>query len=220
MTPTKPEARGAYRSPGSTYRIQFSPAFRFADAYDLVPYLRELGITDLYASPRSKARRGSSHGYDVADAGRINSELGTEEEFEQLVQRLKQYQMEMLLDIVPNHMAASVENPYWQDLLENGRASVHADFFDIDWAPATSKAAYLQQNRILLPMLGDLYGNVLTRREIVLKYDENGFFARYYEHRLPLAPKSYLNILKPSFTVLRESLSQEAQQQQFARAVE
>ncbi len=209
-----------YRTPSSTYRIQFSPSFRFTDAYDLVPYLRELGITDLYASPRSKARRGSSHGYDVADAGRINSELGTEEEFEQLVQRLKQYQMEMLLDIVPNHMAASVENPYWQDLLENGRASVFADFFDIDWHPATSKAEFLQNNRILLPILGDLYGNVLTRREITLKYDENGFFARYYDHRLPLAPKSYLHILRPAFEVLRDALPQTAQRDQLVRAVE
>lgn len=209
-----------YRTPSSTYRIQFSSSFRFADAHALVPYLRELGISDLYASPRSKARRGSSHGYDVADAGRINSELGTEEEFEQLVQRLKQYQMEMLLDIVPNHMAASVENPYWQDVLENGRASVFADFFDIDWHPATSKAAFLQSNRILLPILGDLYGNVLTRREIVLKYDENGFFARYYDHRLPLAPKSYLHILRPAAEALREALPQSVQQDQFARAVE
>ncbi len=219
MKPMEQEPITTYRKPGSTYRIQFSPTFRFADAYDLVPYLRELGITDLYASPRSKARRGSSHGYDVADAGRINSELGTEEEFEHLVNRLKQYQMEMLLDIVPNHMAASVENPFWQDVLENGRASVFADFFDIDWAPAASKAAYLQQNRILLPILGDLYGNALTRREIVLKYDENGFFARYFEHRLPLAPKSYLYILRPSFAALKETLPHPAQQDQFTRAV-
>lgn len=203
------EASTRCRVPGSTYRIQFSSSFRFRDAFDLVPYLRELGITDLYASPRAKARKGSSHGYDVADAVKINSELGTEEEFEQLVQRLKQYQMEMLLDIVPNHMAASVENPYWADVLENGRASVYADFFDIDWHPATSKAAFLQENRILLPILGDLYGSVLTRREIVLRYDENGFFARYYDHRLPLGPKSCLKILEPGREALLDSISSE-----------
>jgi (1->4)-alpha-D-glucan 1-alpha-D-glucosylmutase len=208
-----------YRTPGSTYRIQFSPSFRFSDAWELVPYLRELGITDLYASPRSKAKRGSSHGYDVADAGRINSELGTEEEFERLVQRLKQYQMEMLLDIVPNHMAASVENPYWLDVLENGRGSIFADFFDIDWHPATSKAAFLQDNRVLLPILGDLYGNVLVRREIVLKYDENGFFARYYDHRLPLAPKSYLAILQPALDELLEALEKDDLQQQFRQVI-
>lgn len=210
----------SYRIPGSTYRIQFSPSFRFRDAWELVPYLRELGITDLYASPRAKARKGSPHGYDVADAVKINSELGTEEEFEQLVQRLKQYQMEMLLDIVPNHMAASVENPYWLDVLENGRASVYEDFFDIDWHPATSKAAFLQENRILLPILGDLYGNVLTRREIVLRYDENGFFARYYEHRLPLGPKSYLLILQPKREELLAAIHGEENRAHFLRATD
>lgn len=206
---TKSKISPHYRVPGSTYRIQFSSSFRFRDAWDLVPYLRELGITDLYASPRAKARKGSTHGYDVADAVKINSELGTEEEFEQLVRRLKQYQMEMLLDIVPNHMSATVENPYWLDVLENGRASIYADFFDIDWRPATSKAAFLQENRILLPILGDLYGSVLTRREIILRYDENGFFARYYDHHLPLGPKSYLMILEPGKEELLNSISAE-----------
>jgi (1->4)-alpha-D-glucan 1-alpha-D-glucosylmutase len=219
MRDSEQETSG-YRIPVSTYRIQFSASFRFHDAWELVPYLRELGVTDLYASPRAKARKGSSHGYDVADAVKINSELGTEEEFEQLVQRLKQYQMEMLLDIVPNHMAASVENPYWLDVLENGRASVYEDFFDIDWHPATSKAAFLQENRILLPILGDLYGNVLTRREIVLRYDENGFFARYYEHRLPLGPKSYLLILAPKREELLAAIGSEENRARFEQAVE
>lgn len=214
------ETAPSYRIPVSTYRIQFSASFRFHDAWELVPYLRELGVTDLYASPRAKARKGSSHGYDVADAVKINSELGTEEEFEQLVQRLKQYQMEMLLDIVPNHMAASVENPYWLDVLENGRASLYEDFFDIDWHPATSKAAFLQENRILLPILGDLYGNVLTRREIVLRYDENGFFARYYEHRLPLGPKSYLLILEPKREELLAAICSDENRARFEQAVE
>ena len=213
------DTRSRYRAPGSTYRIQFSPSFRFRDAWELVPYLRELGITDLYASPRAKARKGSSHGYDVADAVKINSELGTEEEFEDLVQRLKQYQMEMLLDIVPNHMAASVENPYWLDVLENGRASIYEDFFDIDWHPATSKAAFLQDNRILLPILGDLYGNVLTNREIALRFDENGFFARYYDHRLPLAPKTYLLILNRGRNDLLESIAEAEMKAAFEEAM-
>jgi (1->4)-alpha-D-glucan 1-alpha-D-glucosylmutase len=204
--PAEKTGKSKYRAPGSTYRIQFSPSFRFADARDLVPYLRELGVTDLYASPRAKARRGSTHGYDVADAVKINSELGSEEEFMSLVKRLKQYQMEMLLDIVPNHMAASPENPYWLDVLENGKASIHRNFFDIDWHPETSKASFLQDNRILLPILGDLYGNVLLRREIVLKYDENGFFARYYDTRLPLDPKSYSGIFEYGKDAIESSL--------------
>src|SRR5947199_7003663 len=122
----------SFRVPLSTYRIQFHLGFRFSDAVALVGYLHDLGITDLYASPRFKARKGSSHGYDVADTERINSELGTDQEFDELAAKLHDYQMGLLLDIVPNHMAASEENPLWVDLLEHGQSSAYANYFDID----------------------------------------------------------------------------------------
>ncbi|HWQ55364.1 MAG TPA: malto-oligosyltrehalose synthase [Bryobacteraceae bacterium] len=183
------------RVPLATYRIQFNQNFRFADGRDLVHYLHELGISDLYSSPWFKARRGSSHGYDVADPMRVNSELGTEEEFDELSEKLRHYGMTVLLDIVPNHMAASAENPWWLDVLENGTASEYAEFFDIDWHPATSKAAFLQDNRVLLAILGDLYGNVLENQELSLRIDDDGFFVRYYDHRLPLDPKTYDTVL-------------------------
>ena len=184
------------RVPTSTYRIQFSLGFRFVDARDLIPYLHELGVTDLYASPRFRARRGSSHGYDVADPFRVNSELGTDREFEELVVRLKRYRMGLLLDIVPNHMAASSDNPWWLDVMESGLGSAYASFFDIDWHPPITKAAFLQENRVLLPILGDLFGNVLENQELALKLDENGFFIRYFDTRLPLDPKTYRPLLE------------------------
>jgi (1->4)-alpha-D-glucan 1-alpha-D-glucosylmutase len=182
------------RIPVSTYRIQFSLAFRYVDGRDLVPYLNDLGITDLYSSPRFKARRGSPHAYDVANPLRINSELGTEEEFEELARKLQAYGMGMLLDIVPNHMAASPENPWWMDVLENGRSSIYANHFAIDWNRRCVKTA--GRARIVLPILGDLYGHVLENREFSLKLDENGFFVRYFDHRLPLDPKSYRLVLE------------------------
>ena len=185
------------RIPSATYRVQFSLNFRFVDARELVPYLHELGITDLYASPRFKARRGSSHGYDVADPLRVNSELGTDEEFEDLEKRLKHYSMGLLLDIVPNHMTTSPDNPWWMDVLENGPSSEYAGYFDIDWHPSTTKAAYPQENKVLIPILGDVYGNVLENQEFSLKLDETGFFVRYYDNKLPLDPKSYALILDP-----------------------
>lgn len=188
----------AFAIPAATYRIQFNPSFRFTDARDLAPYLHELGITDLYASPCFKARKGSSHGYDVTDPLRLNPELGTEEEFEELVQKLKSYGMGLLVDIVPNHMAASSENSWWMDTLENGQSSAYSAFFDIDWHPAATKAAFLQENRILLPVLGDLYGRVLEEQKLCLELDEKGFFIRYEEMRLPLDPKSYGPILEES----------------------
>ncbi|MBV9507608.1 MAG: malto-oligosyltrehalose synthase [Acidobacteriia bacterium] len=184
------------RIPGATYRLQFHKDFRFADGRDLIPYLNDLGITDLYSSPRYKARRGSSHGYDIANPLRVNSELGTEEDFDEMAEKLRHYSMGLLLDTVPNHMAASYENPWWMDVLENGSSSAYAGFFDIDWHPATSKAAFLQENRVLLPILGDLYGNVLASGELALKIEDTGIHVRYYETRLPLDPKTYLPILK------------------------
>ena len=186
----------AFRVPVATYRVQFNQSFRFVDGRDLVPYLSDLGVTDLYSSPRFAARRGSSHGYDVANPMRINSELGTEEDFDELAEKLRHYEMGLLLDVVPNHMAASSENPWWLDVLENGLASEYAAFFDIDWHPAASKAAFLQENRVLLPILGDLYGKVLQDQELVLKIDDTGLFIRYCEAKLPLDPKTYRSILE------------------------
>jgi (1->4)-alpha-D-glucan 1-alpha-D-glucosylmutase len=126
------------RIPIATYRLQFNDRFRFEDARALASYLHQLGISDLYASPILKARKGSTHGYDITDPSHLNPELGTEEEFEALVQELKGYGMGLLLDIVPNHMAASPDNPWWADVLENGQDSPYAAFFDIDWNPPDS----------------------------------------------------------------------------------
>jgi (1->4)-alpha-D-glucan 1-alpha-D-glucosylmutase len=192
----------AFRIPIATYRIQFNLQFRFSDARDLVAYLSELGVTDLYASPRFQARKGSLHGYDVADPGHVSSELGTEAEFEELSDKLKSYSMGLLLDIVPNHMAASHENPWWMDVLENGPSSRFATYFDIDWHPAITKAASAQGNRVLLPFLGDLYGNVLENCELAVKIDDAGFFVKYYDHRFPLEPRSYELLIQDMAEIL------------------
>ena len=193
------------RAPVATYRVQFSRSFPFTHARDLVPYLHELGITDLYASPCLQARRGSSHGYDVADPLRLNSELGTEDKFDELVEQLQHHDMGLLLDIVPNHMAASAENPWWMDVLENGPSSPYASYFDIDWHPATTKAAFLQEHKILLPVLDGTYGKVLENQQLSLELDQNGFFIRYFETRVPLEPKSHRLILAHCLGCLRQS---------------
>lgn len=181
--------------PVSTYRVQFTRDFRFVDCRDLVPYLHELGVGALYSSPRFRPRRGSSHGYDVTNPARVNSELGTDEEFDDLCEKLRHYQMGLILDIVPNHMSASHENTWWMDVLENGPGSLYAGFFDIDWKPVTSKTALLLEDKVLLPVLGDLYGTVLNNGELTLQLDENGLFVRYYERRFPLDPRSYEPVL-------------------------
>ncbi|HEV2618068.1 MAG TPA: malto-oligosyltrehalose synthase [Candidatus Acidoferrales bacterium] len=182
------------RIPSSTYRIQFNADFRFTDAEALVPYLHDLGITDLYASPRFKARAGSSHGYDVADPLRINPELGTEEEFDHLIAALRRYDMGLLLDIVPNHMAVSTENPWWVDVLENGRESRYARFFDVDWEPQAPKVVDLLNNRVLLPILPDSYNNLLLSQAFQLRLDARGFFIQYADKLRPVNPRTYSGI--------------------------
>ena len=124
------------RIPRATYRLQFTEDFTFSDAAYLVPYLAELGISDLYASPYLKARPGSMHGYDVVDPTSLNPELGGEKEHGRLVETLDEHGMGQLLDIVPNHMGVASDNAWWSDVLEHGPASEYAPFFDIDWCPS------------------------------------------------------------------------------------
>src|SRR5512135_28567 len=144
------------RIPVSTYRLQFNYAFRFADAGSLIPYLNELGITDVYASPYFKARKGSLHGYDIVDPSELNPEVGTDKEFEEFVNNLFKAGMGQIIDVVPNHMSCASENRWWTDVLENGPSSPYSSFFDIDWQPAVKKLS----GRLLIPILGDQYGRV------------------------------------------------------------
>lgn len=183
----------APRIPLSTYRLQFNRDFTFNQARAIVPYLSALGITHLYASPYLKARPGSRHGYDIIDHNMLNPEIGTYEEFEQLCATLAGHGMGHMLDIVPNHMGVGGDNAWWLDVLENGQASLHAGFFDIDWAPIKTKL----RGKVLLPVLGNHYGAVLDNAELKLSFDaEHGEFSiYYYEHRFPVDPAVYPQIL-------------------------
>ena len=179
------------RIPVSTYRLQFNRELRFNDARQLVPYLSSLGITDIYASPLLQAKHGSLHGYDVADPSHLNTELGTDEEFDALVHELQAHGMGLVLDIVPNHMSASSENPWWMDLLEDGPRSVFASYFDVDWHPPNRSL----DNRVLLPILGTPYADALEKRELRLSYNRSGFYLTYFDFTLPIATRSYNRIL-------------------------
>ncbi|RJQ23960.1 MAG: malto-oligosyltrehalose synthase [Nitrospiraceae bacterium] len=183
----------AARIPVSTYRLQFNGIFTFAEAKRIVPYLSDLGISDIYASPYFRAKEGSLHGYDIVNHNELNPEVGTEEEYDELVRELGRHGMGQVLDIVPNHMCiASRENAWWMDVLENGPCSVYAGFFDIDWTPVKDELRY----RVLLPFLGDQYGNVLDNGELQLAFEEGSFFIQYYDHKFPVSPQTYANVLQ------------------------
>src|SRR6201995_5928264 len=181
--------------PLATYRLQLTADFDFDSAAAVVPYLRELGISHVYASPFTKARKGSTHGYDVVDHTRLNPELGGEAGFERLSAALKQSDLGLILDFVPNHVGVhSADNPWWLDMLEWGPASPHAAAFDIDW----EQLPYRKRGGVLLPILGSSYGEALERGDIELRYnaDEGSFSCWYFEHRLPIAPERYGEILR------------------------
>jgi (1->4)-alpha-D-glucan 1-alpha-D-glucosylmutase len=173
--------------PLSTYRLQFNQEFRFDEARKLVPYLSRLGISHCYASPILKARAGSTHGYDITDHNQLNPEIGTEEEFQRLVTELKAHGMGLIVDTVPNHMGVGYgTNPWWQDVLQNGRASVYADFFDIDWEPLKPEL----RNKVLIPILGNPYGEDLEQGNIRVALQDGLPIVQYFDKVLPLDPQT------------------------------
>ena len=168
----------------ATYRLQLHAGFPLARARELVPYLSRLGISHLHCSPMLRARTGSTHGYDVVDPTALDPELGTEADLAALHQALAAHRMGIILDIVPNHMAASPENPAWEDVLAHGPASRYARWFDIDWRASEREL----RSRVLLPVLGEPRSRVLERDEITVGLDAGVPRLRYYEHGYPLDP--------------------------------
>lgn len=194
--------------PRATYRLQFRPddvTFRAAAA--LVPYLADLGISHLYASPYRKARSGNPHGYAIVDYDNLNPELGTPEDHRAMVDALHAHGLGHILDIVPNHMSIEPgENQWWTDVLENGPGSPFSPCFDIDWQPVKEELA----NKVLLPMLGDQYGEVLESGHLRVDYQQREFRLRVYEKTLPLDPKTFTQLLTHRLDELRQRLPQDS----------
>jgi (1->4)-alpha-D-glucan 1-alpha-D-glucosylmutase len=168
--------------PTATYRIQFRNGMTFDRAAALVPYLKRLGISHLYASPIFTATSGSTHGYDVTDANEIDPSIGGREGFDRMAKALKEAGLGLILDIVPNHMATSLENAWWRDVIEHGENSRYARHFDIDWT-----------RRLTLPFLGDSFEAVLESGDISIQADpQTGKPAlAYFENFYPLTPESW-----------------------------
>lgn len=187
------------RIPTATYRLQFNKHFTFRQAREIVPYLRDLGISHVYSSPYFRASPDSLHGYDIGDHNELNPAIGSREEYDELVAALHAHGLGQIVDFVPNHMGiASPVNTWWTDVLENGPSSIYAPHFDIDWHPLKRDL----DNCVLLPILGDQYGRVLERGEFKLEFEAGAFFLRYFETRLPVAPRTYTMILKPALARL------------------
>jgi (1->4)-alpha-D-glucan 1-alpha-D-glucosylmutase len=173
--------------PTATYRLQFGPSFGFKDAESIIPYLHDLGVSDIYASPIFKATKGSTHGYDVTNPNELNPELGSDEDFTALTAKRGKYHIGWIQDIVPNHMAYNSDNRMLMDIFENGYNNEYAAFFDIDWDHPDESL----KRKILAPFLGKPYSEALAGGEIQLELSESGLAVRYYDIRFPLALSSY-----------------------------
>ncbi len=193
---------GVTARPASTYRLQLHAEFGFDDAARVVPYLDALGVTDLYLSPVLAAARGSRHGYDVVDHGRLNDELGGVEGYARLAKACARRGMGLLLDFVPNHMGIGPENRWWADVLENGPSAVWAPAFDVDWTPLKAEL----DHKVLVPVLGDQFGRVLERGELVLARDGGALVVRYFDHAFPVAPRSVPLVLRHGLEALRTAM--------------
>ncbi len=179
------------RAPTSTYRLQLRETLPLDRARELLPYLDALGVDWLYLSPLLQARPGSAHGYDVVDPTRVASGLGGDAALVALSRAARARGMGLLVDVVTNHMAADERNPWWRDVLEHGRSSAYARFFDIDWRPPGDPV----RDRLLLPVLGDRYARVLEAGELGIALAEDRLEVRYGERALPLEPASWGRVI-------------------------
>ncbi len=181
------------RAPTSTYRLQLGPGLGFREAAGLAGYLRALGAGAAYFSPYFRTAPGDANSYAVVDPATLNPELGTQADYDDLCARLSGAGLGHVADIVPNHMGVGGgANPYWDDVLERGRESRCAEFFDIDWNPAKAEL----ENKVQLPVLEDFYGRVLEKGLLRLEHERGRFRLAYRDRRFPLAPRSWALIVE------------------------
>ena len=191
------------RTPIATYRVQLNHTFTFRDLAALTPYLRDLGVSDCYCSPILAARAASTHGYDISDHSKLNPEIGTMADLDQLSASLRAHDLGLLLDFVPNHMAIDPQtNAWWRDVLENGRSSPYSRFFDVDWGPVKEEL----RDKVLLAILGDQYGEVLERGELQVVFDDGALMLTYFERVLPINPRRTPLVLREGLDALEVRL--------------
>ncbi|MFD2571295.1 malto-oligosyltrehalose synthase [Spirosoma soli] len=193
-------------NPVATYRLQFHKEFTFTDFERIIPYLYELGVSTVYASPIFEAVPGSTHGYDSVNPQRINPEIGTEAQLRAISKRLKELGIQWIQDIVPNHMAFHPKNTWLMDVLEKGQLSLYASFFDIGWNSP------IHQGRLMVPFLGASLEEVINKGELKVDYQDQRLVLAYYDSAYPVHLRSYGTVLQAgkdkSVRELQELLNQ------------
>ncbi len=189
-----------------TYRLQLHAGFGFDAARDVVPYLHDLGVTHCYLSPVLQAGAGSTHGYDTVDHGRLSDDLGGEEGFAAFAAATTAHGMGIVVDFVPNHMSTDpTANRWWRDVLEHGRASPWAEVFDVDWEPVKDEL----HGRILLPVLGAAYGEILESGSLTLAVEDGRAAVRGAGLDVPIDPRELPRVLEHRLDALHDRLGAE-----------
>ena len=190
-------------APVSTYRLQVHGGFPLTAARDVTPYLARLGVAAVYTSPYFSASPGSTHGYDVCNHNEINPELGGAEAHDGFVAAVAAHQLVHIVDFVPNHMGIGTgDNAWWNDVLENGPSSPSAKFFDVDWTPVKEEL----HAKLLLPILGDQYGQVLERGELALVFRDGALALQYFDNVLPLNPRQAPRVYRAAVQQVTDAL--------------
>lgn len=189
--------------PGQTYRLQLHAGFGFDAARSVVPYLHDLGVTHLYLSPVLQAGHGSTHGYDTVDYSRPSDALGGDHALAALAATVAEHGMGIVVDFVPNHMSTDpTANRWWRDVLAHGRGSPWAEVFDVDWEPVKDEL----HGRILLPVLGAPYGEVLESGSLELVIEDGLATVRGAGIDVPVDPRELPRILGHDLDALRRRL--------------
>jgi (1->4)-alpha-D-glucan 1-alpha-D-glucosylmutase len=170
--------------PVAAYRLQLQAGFTLHDAAALADYLAALGVSHVYLSPCLEAAPGSTHGYDVVDPRRVSGALGGEAGWAALGRATAAHGLRRLVDVVPNHVAAVAENPWWWDVLAHGPASPAARFFDVDWEGGPPP----RRRRVLLPVLAEEYESVLARGDVRVERAGERLVVRVGGVVLPVCP--------------------------------
>ncbi|MDT3405209.1 malto-oligosyltrehalose synthase [Mucilaginibacter terrae] len=179
-------------NPVATYRLQFNSTFTFDDFERIIPYLQKLGVSTIYASPVFEAVPGSTHGYDGVNPHHINPEIGTEKQLKAISAKLQKDNIGWLQDIVPNHMGFHHHNPWLMDVLEKGKLSLYATFFDATWSSALFK-----DEPLMVPFLGSNLAKAIANNELILAYEQQqGLVLQYAESWYPLSAASYISVLQ------------------------
>lgn len=193
--------------PLSTYRLQLNASFNFKHLAEQIAYLQELGITTIYASPIFSAAAGSMHGYDVNDPKKLNKEIGSHEQLQQIAATLRKNNMTWLQDIVPNHMVFSMSNKRLFDVLERDAFSQYYVWFDIDWQHPDPEL----HGRLMVPVLGKPLTECIKDKEITVGFGEGGFEVKYLKQTFPFSVSAYdvlLSVMEddPAFAPLADVL--------------